>query len=147
MRVYIPLEWSDLPALVRDREVKAPASAYAVTATLRAVADTDDEEELEELARALAADAGVLSGFARPCVLAVDAAADSVSALEGGDAEPGEVMLHATVPFSRIAAVLVSENYVTGAPVPGDEIDLLWFAPQEIEGLLADVTGESAPGE
>lgn len=143
MRVYIPLDWSDLPALVRDRGLSAPVTAYAVTEDLRRAVGSDDEEEIEECARTLAADAALLSGCRRPCVLAVEVEPGDVDLSEGGEAV-GEVIVRARVRLDRADAVLVSPDHpATRASAESmvnsdDELELLWFAPQEIEGLLAD---------
>ena len=136
MRVYIPRDWSDLPGLVRDHQVQAPVTAYAVTAQVRDLADTDDAEELEEIARALAADAAVRSGCVRPCVLAVDVPDRGVSDPDVVDV--GAVQVTTAVPFSQVAAVLVSDESASVDAESQDDVELLWFLPHEIEGLLAD---------
>lgn len=136
MRVYIPRDWSALSALVRDREMPGPVTAYAVTMQVLALAETDDAEELEEIARALAADAAVRSGCVRPCVLAVDVHDRDISDADVTDV--GAVRVTAAVPFSQVAAVLVSDEHAGDGAEPSDDVELLWYLPHEIEGLLAD---------
>jgi hypothetical protein len=50
----------------------------------------------------------------------------------------GAVQVTAPVQFSQVAAVLVSDESASVDAESQDDVELLWFLPHEIEGLLAD---------
>lgn len=162
MRVYVPLT---LPALRQAHETgEAAASvAYAVTPGLREWAGAENAEELEYAALESAAYAALLllSGGAevspRRVVLAADVPEAAVSS--AGDAEdgPGALRLDGPVDMTHVAAVHVdadvAEQAVRAAVAALDgaargeeeaaavvdaaaDHELLWFATQEIPGLL-----------
>jgi hypothetical protein len=144
----------------------APLDAYAVTPSLREWYVSDDIEELEYTALTRAAQASLRQLAVRPdvarrrVVVAVDVADTEV----GYDPDfglsrssLGEVRLATSVPLARVAAVHVdsgeAEADVTaaaaalGAADAGDDDarftvdgaedhELLWYATQEIPGLL-----------
>ncbi|AGI88262.1 MULTISPECIES: DUF6912 family protein [Streptomyces] len=144
-----------------------PLTAYAVTPGLREWYVSDDIEELEYAAltraahgslRLLAADPGAVR---KRVVVAVDIADGAVHADPDRALDPdalGEVRLEAAVPLAKAAAVHVDADdaavdvakaaealaaadggdadaqfVVDGA----DDHELLWFATQEIEHLIA----------
>ncbi|MFJ6743349.1 DUF6912 family protein [Streptomyces sp. NPDC091279] len=143
-----------------------PFLAYAVTPALREWYLSDDIEELEYAAlnraasaslRLLAADAGAPR---RRVVVAVDVADGAVSADSGPGVEPavlGEVRVSGAVALAKAAAVHVDAGdaegdvaAATGALAAADggdggargvvdgveDHELLWFATQEIPGLV-----------
>ncbi|WP_251093630.1 hypothetical protein [Streptomyces sp. Caat 7-52] len=143
-----------------------PFGAYAITPALREWYLSEDVEELEYAAlsraalaslRLLAADAGAVR---RRVVVAVDVSDGAVSAGPGRGPEPsdlGEVTVTVSVPLAKAASVHVdaedaepdvaaaadalaaadggdddAQSVVDGA----DDHELLWFATQEIPGLV-----------
>lgn len=122
-RVYLPVSRADLE-LLRERaalDVEG-RSAYAVTEALRrAHPHTDDDEELEFLAYALA----VGQASAPAVVLAADV----------GAAEPGSsgaaVLLRGLLPRSGVAALHVEH------PVHSADGELLWYDASELDEVIA----------
>ncbi|WP_439948212.1 DUF6912 family protein [Streptomyces sp. BBFR109] len=165
MRVYVPLTLPGLAEAHRTGRLGAePFAAYAVTPALRAWYGSDDTEELEYAAFTQAALASLRQLAAAPdaprrrVVVAVDVADGAVSAAQGADAEPGEVRLAGSVPLAKAAAVHVDsgdagtevaaaaaalaaadggDEKAQAAVDAAEEHDLLWFATQEIAGLVA----------
>ncbi|MGW4323250.1 DUF6912 family protein [Streptomyces sp. NPDC004684] len=165
MRVYVPLTLPGLAEAHRTGRLGAePFAAYAVTPALRAWYGSDDTEELEYAALTQAALASLRQLAAAPdaprrrVVVAVDVADGAVSAAQGADAEPGEVRLDGSVPLAKAAAVHVDsgdagtevaaaaaalaaadggDEKAQAAVDAAEEHDLLWFATQEIAGLVA----------
>ncbi|WP_071339272.1 DUF6912 family protein [Streptomyces albidoflavus] len=144
-----------------------PLTAYAVTPGLREWYVSDDIEELEYAAltraahgslRLLAADPGAVR---KRVVVAVDIADGAVHADPDRALDPdalGEVRLEAAVPLAKAAAVHVDADDAAvdvakaaealAAAAGGDadaqfvvdgadDHELLWFATQEIEHLIA----------
>lgn len=156
VRVYLP---ATLPALSRAYTARAVAAARgcAVTPALRTWYGEADEEELEFAALSLAARSSLdlleqaPDAPRRRVVLAVDAPARDVDEAPAADAEadPAAVILRMELPWNRVEAVHVDDPgtspLVTAAlEHPDDEsaqsaledVDLLWFATQEVEDLL-----------
>lgn len=140
-RVYLPATTGSLAALVAHRRLDATL-ATAVTADLRAALPGCDEEELELEALLDAAELSLeLVGrdpeaAARRVVVAADLPTGStVPAPEQGVAV---VRLRAPVLFDAVASVHVDEPSAAAAVLAGqvEDLDLLWYAPQEIAGLL-----------
>jgi len=153
MRVYIPTTPAGLSAVhERGGIVTTPSTAYTVTDDLRAWCESEDAEELEYGAMARAAEASLRllageAGARRRVVLAADVP-DALVVPSGQDG-PGGVVVDATIPRKRIAAVHMdtaeAEPAVAAALAGGltDELveatedhELLWFATQEIADLL-----------
>ncbi|MEV8315175.1 hypothetical protein AB0Q95_13470 [Streptomyces sp. NPDC059900] len=152
MRVYVPLTLSRLAEVHKAGELgPAPLTAFAVTPDLREWVASDDTEELEYAALGQAADASLrlIAGDAgaarRRVVLAADVPDGS---LEQGAPELGlgEVRVGGVLGLKKVAAVHVdagdAEADVAAAVAAGGQGDgvedheLLWFATQEIPGLI-----------
>ncbi|MFG3196619.1 DUF6912 family protein [Streptomyces sp. NPDC048208] len=162
MRVYVPLT---LPGLAKAHETGVlaadPFAAYAVTPALREWCGTEDLEELEYAALGEAANASLRLLAADPeaaprrIVVAVDVPDRAVAPDPEG---LGEVTVAASAALAKAAAVHAdaddAEADVTvaaravEAAEDGDDAaraavdgaedhELLWFATQEIPGLLA----------
>jgi hypothetical protein len=153
MRVFIPTTPAGLASVHADGGiVSAPLAAYAVTDAFRAWYDSEDEEELEYGALTRAAEDSLRLLAAEPgAPRRVVLAADVPDALVGVRAQdgPGAVLVDATVPRKRIAAVHMdtaeAEGAITAALAGGltdelieatEEHELLWFATQELADLL-----------
>ncbi|WP_340561140.1 DUF6912 family protein [Streptomyces sp. GSL17-111] len=166
MRLYVPLTLPRLAVVHRRGELgPAPLTAFAVTPALRAWCASDDVEELEYAALGRAA-LGSLRLLAddpaaprRRVVVAVDVADRAVSVADDGpDGDAvGQVRVDGAVPLAKAAAVHVDAEDavadVTAAAgalhaadggeeaarqvVDGAEAhELLWYATQELDGLL-----------
>ncbi|MCX2970820.1 MULTISPECIES: DUF6912 family protein [Streptomyces] len=168
MRLYVPLTLPRLAVAHRQGELgPVPLAAFAVTPALRAWCGLEDLEELEYTAlgraalaslRLLADDAGAPS---RRVVVAVDVADDAVREADHDldDAALGQVRVDAAVPFAKAAAVHLDAPGAAGdvaaaaralhaadagdgaaraAVEAAEDLDLLWYATQEVEHLLAE---------
>ncbi|MEU6678162.1 hypothetical protein [Streptomyces sp. NPDC046925] len=154
MRVYVPLTLSRLAEVHKAGELgPAPLTAYAVTPALREWVASDDIEELEyaALGQAAAASLRLIAGepgaAPRRIVLAADV---PDGALEQGASESGlgEVRVGGVLGLKKVAAVHVDSGdaegdvasaVAAGGPGDGDGVEdheLLWFATQEISGLI-----------
>ncbi|MWA11494.1 DUF6912 family protein [Streptomyces sp. BA2] len=166
MRVYVPLTLSRLAEVHKAGELgPGPLTAYAVTPALREWYVSDDIEELEyaALGRAALASLRLIAGdpgaARRRVVLAADV---PDGALEQGPRSPegglGEVRVAGVLGLKKVAAVHVDAGDAEGdvaaavgvleAADQGDEDarftvdgvedhELLWFATQEIPGLIS----------
>ncbi|MFE6163773.1 DUF6912 family protein [Streptomyces sp. NPDC056486] len=163
MRVYVPLTLSRLAEVYKAGELgPGPLTAYAVTPALREWYASDDVEELEYAAlgraalsslRLLAEDAGA----ARRRVVLVADVADGAVDPGADELEVGEVRVTGALGLKKVAAVHVDAEDavadvaaavgVLGAADEGDrdagalvdgveDHELLWFATQEISGLI-----------
>lgn len=159
-RVFVPTSWSGLRQIVTAGGIgPAPFLAHAVTDGLRTgyPEGTDEEWEYAALTAAARASLGLIpeGDPARRVVVAVDAA----TVVPAQDEDPTVVEVAEVVPYRRIAAVLVdpadSQDVVAAATArwaeaeAGDadaeqvvdrclDLDLAWFATQEIGDLLAE---------
>ncbi|MGC0420742.1 DUF6912 family protein [Embleya sp. AB8] len=155
MRVFIPTTPAGLAAVHAAGGLEsAPLPAYAVTEAFRAWYGSEDEEELEygALTRAAEASLRLLAADGpgarrRRVVLAADVPDGLVRAVP--EEGPGAVVVAATVPRKRIAAVhmdtAAAEGTIGDALAGGltdelieatEEHELLWFATQELADLL-----------
>jgi hypothetical protein len=158
-RVYVPSSWTGLRSLVTNDGIgPAPFLGHAVTEALRAAYPEGGEEELEYAAMTAAARTSlglVAEGDpARRVVVAVDAG----TVLPAGDDDPTVVEVAEVVPFRDVASVLVDDEEAQAevaaaveqwsAAEAGDpeaevavdrclDLDLAWYAAQEIGDLLA----------
>ncbi|MFE2429758.1 DUF6912 family protein [Streptomyces sp. NPDC059373] len=144
----------------------APLDAFAVTPALREWYVSDDIEELEYAALTRAAQASLRQLALRPdaprrrVIVAVDIADSAVSYDPSRSLDPaglGEVRLADVVPLAKAAAVhadaddaqadIAAAADALGAADAGDDDarfvvdgaedhELLWYATQEIQGLL-----------
>lgn len=149
MRAYYGTTLEGLRALVESGTV-ADAVLHGVTPALREAVAGSDDEELEFLATAAAADdalealaahAAGSPGPWRRVVVALD--------LDGLVAGEGTVVLsRAGVPWAAAACVLVDDARAdvdaalrraaaSGDPAAADDHDLQWYACQEVDRLLA----------
>lgn len=164
MRVYVGLTLSRLRE-VRDRGVigPAPLPAFAVTPRLRESYAEGDSEELEYAALSAAARHSLTlldadpSATRRRVVVVVEAADAHVSWRP--DAGPAAVVVDGELPLAHVAslhvddpaaadtiaaaadAVAAAELGDEDAAFAVDEADgweLMWFATQELDDLLAD---------
>jgi hypothetical protein len=159
MRVYVPATLNGLAAALApgaSREL-APGSAFAVTAGMREWYASGDTEELEYIALTLAAAASLnLIGIdpsvvCRRAVVAADIDPSAVTIEDDGTrTSQGRITITQPIAFSRVAAVHVDDAAATDAVRaavldPADEFaaeeaadhELLWYATQEIDDLLA----------
>lgn len=166
MRVYVPLTLGRLAEAYKAGEVGAGVgagaggeggslSAYAVTPALREWCGSDDVEELEYAALSQAAAASLRliaeesGGARRRVVLAADVAEGALADVAGAEAGAlGEVRVAGVLPFKKVAAVHVDAEdaeadvaAALGSAGQGDAVgvedhELLWFATQEIPGLI-----------
>lgn len=163
MRVYLPATSAGLRSLLDDGELgPAPLTAFAVTAGLREWYLDDDVEALEYAAMSEAARASLrlidadATAARRRVVVALDAPEDRVEVRD--DLDRGVVRLAAPVAMAQVASVHVDDAdaeaavaaaaaSITAADL-GDEaaqekvddadgFELSWYAPQELEQLLA----------
>lgn len=162
MRVYLPLTLPGLAQLHRTGETgPAPLTAYAVTPTLRAWYVAGGEEELEyaALGRAAAHALRLLADDPDAPPRRVVLAADVPEATAAPDPEAiGRVRLTAPVPLADSAAVHLDADdaeadvAAAAAALPAadsgdddarfavdgaEDHELLWYAVQEIGGLVA----------
>ncbi|MEW1924384.1 hypothetical protein [Streptomyces sp. NPDC088360] len=167
MRVYVPLTLSRLAEAYKAGELgPAPLTAYAVTPALREWYVSDDVEELEYAAlnRAALASLRLIAGdpgaARRRVVLAADVADGAVELDPELDPELGlgEVRVAGVLGLKKVAAVHVDAgdaeaDVAAGAEALGaadlgdddarftvdgvEDHELLWFATQEIPGLIA----------
>ena len=135
-RIYLPLDAEGVRRLASSREVSSPPlAAFAVTERLERSQPAGDEEEWEYAALMAAADdsAGLLGADDPPrrVVLAVDV--DSV--WERDDSTLVEV--GSAFPFSLVRAVHADTEDLRGAAYdPDEQVDLGWYALQELPDLL-----------
>ncbi|MDR0432566.1 MAG: hypothetical protein LBH48_04545 [Bifidobacteriaceae bacterium] len=149
VRVYIPATFADL----RGQSISA-AQAFAATQELQLELDEHDTEALEFAAFLAAVDASLeqLTGRGdsvplRRVVLAADVPARQTAKPAGQENHPAGIVLEGEVGWSAVAAIHVDEpsaaDDVAGA-LAGDaaaaerlwELDLLWYAPEELAGLI-----------
>ncbi|MGW6062187.1 DUF6912 family protein [Streptomyces sp. NPDC055189] len=152
MRVYVPLTLSRLAEVHKAGELgPAPLTAYAVTPALREWVGSDDVEELEYAALSQAAAASLLliagdAGSARRRVVLAADVPDAGLEVAAGSVSLGEVRVAGVLGMKKVAAVHVdagdAEGVVAAAVAAGGQGDavedheLLWFATQEIPGLI-----------
>jgi hypothetical protein len=164
VRVYLPATIPLVAALREVEELGRPAGpAHAVTPALREWYTEGDEEELEYVAFSRAAQEALrllradLSAPRRRVVISVDVPEAEIS-LGSQDLGTSEVRLGGPVPKRAIASFHIdereAENDVAAAAnaieeaVAGDpdaqftvdsaeDHELLWYAPEEIDDLLA----------
>jgi len=155
MHVYLPTTLTELERMLHAGAVgPAPLDGFTLTSGLRTAHGGSDDEELEYLAQLDAAAASLLrldgDPFAvrRRTVLVVDVDVDSVRDEDG--LAVGTVVLDDEVPLARLVSALVDDVQVVpvvqGALAAPDDRDareeldehqLLWFAAQELRGLVA----------
>ncbi len=136
-RVYVPLTLDQLRRLVAERALPGPLAAHAVTEELRQEWPDGDDEQWEYAALMAAADDSLA---ARP---ADEPARRLVAAADVNRVEPGagtQVQLPDGLAWRGLAAVLADAADlapdVAGDAEAAAEVDLGWFATQEIETLL-----------
>jgi hypothetical protein len=164
VRVYLPTTLVALPGLLRDRRIDG-GRACAVTPALREWYAGGDEEELEYAAlnRAAGLSLALLADEVRAprrrVVIAADVPDDQILStreIDGAGHDPagsdpagvevlGEVPLRlvsavhvddeSSVPLVRAALVDPDDDMVQGDL---DDVDLLWYATQEIDQLVED---------
>ncbi len=132
VRIYLPLQASDLDALRGPAGSVAPGWAYAVTQRLERTHRGADEEELEYVAfSAAVAQAGESRGRAalRRLVAAADVERSLVA--EVADASrPALVRLAGPVPVRAVVSFHLDER-------PGGREELLWYDVTELEAVRA----------
>lgn len=171
MRVYLPATSTVLRALSVDGELgPAPLTAFAVTPGLREWYVDDDIEELEYAASGEAARASLRLisidpvAAKRRVVIAADVDDGSVTVRD--DLDRGVVRIEVAVPLSWCASIHAddseAEEAVALASVNvdladlGDEaaedivddadgFELSWYAMQEIDSLLGELSVTAAP--
>jgi hypothetical protein len=166
VRVYLPATVALLRrAVAEDRFSPVGGTGFAVTPGLRAEYPGADEEELEYLAMhdAALASLRLIAGSGDGPAIRVVLAADDRDAAERGDLDRAAVRLAGTVPWPAVAAVHLDGGDAVAAVraaadaidaadlgdpdaavVVGDaeDIDLAWYAPDEIGYLLTELGPE-----
>jgi hypothetical protein len=138
MRVFVPATVDDLRHLHDEARLAAPLEAFGATPQLRAELGDLGEEETEYALTTAAAESSydVLrfkgDRVGRRVVLVADV---EDSAVETHGDTPGVVRVSADVVIAQVAAVLVDPSELELAALP--DVDLAWYATQEIPGLLA----------
>jgi hypothetical protein len=171
MRVYVPATSSTLAAFASAGEIDPPLTAFAVTPGLREWYLDDDPDELEYAANGQAVRASLRMVDADPTarrrrvVLSFDVADADVSARE--DLDRGAVVIAAPVPRSQLAAIHVDDDDAEktvahaasvvleadlGSEASQEVVDdaegfeLAWYAPQELDDVLARLAGADPTG-
>ncbi|HZG94880.1 MAG TPA: hypothetical protein VEZ46_09215 [Mycobacteriales bacterium] len=170
MRVYIPSTMEGLRVLQGDQRLSpAPLHGHAVTPALRESYAVGDTEELEYVAQLAAASDSLclLSEDAdqprRRVVLAAELPEDEIRPAEDGDESSVTILIE--IPITHIQSMLVDDPAISDviaraadawpAAQTGDDDalfeldeatahDLMWFAIQEISGLLEDADRRQA---
>ena len=172
MRVYVPATSTILAAVAAAGEVgPAPVTAFAVTPGVREWYHDEDVDELEYAASGQAVRASLRlvdsdpSAARRRVVLAFDVGDEAVAVRD--DLERGAVTIGTQLPLSALAAIHAddadAENTVARAATVVLEADLgsessqeivddaegfelAWYAPQELDEVLATLAGDSSTG-
>ncbi len=164
MRVYLPVTLNTLAeALAPGASRELPAgSGFAVTPGMREWYASGDTEELEYIALSLAAAASLLLISADPdaprrrVVVAADVEPATVTIADDATrASRGRITITQPIAFTRVAAVHVddegaAEAVRAAALAPADDFaaeeaadhELLWYATQEVDQLLAELRSE-----
>lgn len=140
MRVYIPATVVDLPRCADG--LWEPPLAYAVTERLLEITETDDADELAEIARDEAARASVIE-VGSPLRVVVVAELTRAELTPDPELHPAAVRVSGRIPASAIACAFVDESAATGDvrdAVGGsddaldrlEERDLLWYDASEL---------------
>ncbi|WP_235736747.1 DUF6912 family protein [Nocardioides alcanivorans] len=136
-RIYLPLTGAELADLVTERRLEGPRAAYAVTDALRSAVPDGDDDDLEYVAMAAAADASWQSrrDGDRPRRVVVAADVSAIDAVSGE--HPAEVVVAHGVVWRNVASAHVDTADVTAAEAESDDApDLAWFATQELATLV-----------
>ena len=171
MRVYVPATSTTLAAFVGSGELEPPITAFAVTAGVREWYLDDDAEELEYAANGQAVRASLRMVDADPVavrrrvVLSFDVADADVTVRD--DLDRGAVVVGAPIAVSGLASIHVddaeAETTVARAAAVVLEADLgsdtsqeivddaegfelSWYAPQELDDVLATLSGPTSAG-
>ena len=153
MRVYVPASARMLGALKAEGRLPGPVEACGVTPDVRAALADLDEEELEYAAFVEAAQRSLRllgGGPMRRVVVSAD-----VAGAAPGEGSAGLVLADGLT-LAQVAAVHADEAAAEpavaaaraggpGAAEAADDHDLLWFAPQEIAELLAELSTGGEP--
>ncbi|WP_062463540.1 DUF6912 family protein [Demequina soli] len=143
MRVYIPATVDDLPRCADG--LWEPPLAYAATDLLLEIVDSDDLDEVAEVARDVAALASVVESGS-PLRVVVVAELTRAECDAAPDLHPAAVRVSGRIPAAAIACAFVDERAAAEdvkAAVAGDEgalerleeRDLLWFDASELSHL------------
>jgi hypothetical protein len=139
MRVYIPTTLPGLAEALKAGELgPAPLDAFAVTPALREWYVSDDIEELEYAALTRAAQASLRQLALRPdaprrrVVVAVDVADSAAAVHADADDAQADIATAADALGAADAGDDDARFVVDGA----EDHELLWYATQEIQGLL-----------
>lgn len=145
MRVYVPIELGQLEQCLSG--TWEPTSGYALTPALLDIAASDDDEELAEQVRDVAAADAVLElGASRRAVVVVDYPRADVEPVAGE--HPAAVTVAGRVRADAVVCVFLDEPEAADdgkAAAAGDqhalarleERDLLWYDVSEIPGLVS----------
>ncbi len=138
--MYIPATVDDLPRCADG--LWEPPLAYAVTERLLALVDSDDADELAEIARDVAARASVID-VGSPLRVVVVAELTRPECDADPDVHPAAVRVQGRIPASAIACAFVDEPDAADdvrAARAGDEDaldrlddhDMLWYDASEL---------------
>lgn len=171
MRVYVPATSTTLAAFAASSHLEPPITGFAVTAGVREWYSDDDADELEYAANGQAVRASLRmvdadpSAARRRVVLSFDVADADVTVRE--DLDRGAVVVGASIPAQRLASIHVddadAETTVARAAAVVLEADLgsdaaqeivddaegfelSWYAAQELDDVLATLSGADPTG-
>jgi hypothetical protein len=150
-RVYVPYTFERLLPLHESGQLgPAPFLGYAVTSDVLAQTEDSDDEEREHFVALVAARASLEflvddpAAAWRRVVVAIDVDDAAVQAVPH-DGCPAAVQVFAASRLEDVAAIFVddpaSQQLIalasqTRDPSLVDDVDLLWFAPTELDDLL-----------
>ena len=140
MRVYVPVAIDALAQWHQSGGVEAPVPGFAVVALAVSPdgAESTASDFDQETAEYAAFNAAVAAAPAFPrLVVSVDCAESEVVVLDGAE---GAVQVTQPIPWAAVAAVH-SDDPDAAEPDPLGH--LLWFAPAEVEDLLARLGTDS----
>lgn len=139
-RYYLPLTGAEVEALAADRRLVGPRPAHAVTADLQEAWPDGDQEGWEYAALMAAADESwtrrSADDPARRWVLAVEIQDGEAAPRASSPDQPTRIQLPDEVVWRSVAALHVDGDEVAGG-LPGEDLDLAWFARQEIGSLVS----------
>jgi uncharacterized protein DUF6912 len=128
--VFVPLSWDDVAALRSGADL-GPRIGCAPNAELaRRVGPAADPEEVEYAALNRAGDEASGTGDRR---LVVAADVGSAQLVETGDGWGG--VTATGLRWGQVAALFADDPSTAADATVGDDPDLLWFAPEELDRL------------
>ncbi|MEZ5092121.1 hypothetical protein [Nocardioides sp.] len=134
-RVYVAVTPAELAGLVTERHLAGPLAAHAVTEGLRSAWPDGDDEQWEYAALMAAADDALTRRDPADPARRLVVAADVAEAIAG----EGTAVTVPDLTWSQVAALLadpVELGALAEDPEAAAEVDLAWFATQEIAAFV-----------